>query len=368
MATYGFKLLRVQLYNGRGHTEVNFGPKGEPHYLDRVAGDIANQQERRVLEEKQRAETAASGSVNAVDAETGQDIYIAADDVVTGTDAASLPINVSEKPAAVVRIDDFWRLRSALLMQIQYGIVGDHDRAVDPQGKIADADLRGLATTRPYRALLITPEEGTVGFLAVEVISRSHAGTDLARRLHNAAHGHNLKLRAQGPVADDAAVKDLVNQGRVKEVELFKTIVTSDASTPTMRKVKVTFPIAVGASEAAGILKRVKTWLPRNSGSADKNPINAAEEAKVLASILWKDAALLAFDDARVQVKSKLSNRRLQPLDKTEGFIYDLGEDELEKKQFVQAVASVAQGLFDSIGMEMESDWSEWLDEVPSKQ
>ncbi|POH67626.1 hypothetical protein C3B61_06950 [Cryobacterium zongtaii] len=357
-------MLRVQAFSGGTHTAVNFGPAGEPHFLDRVAEDIAEQKRNRVLDEAARA--ADTGTAHAVDEETGETVYIASDDVVESPDDATLPANIAAKPPAVVRVDETWRLRSGLLMQIQYGIVGDHNRAVDPQGMRADADLTGLATTRPYRALLITPEDGTVGFLAVEVISRSHAGGDLPRRLHNAAHGHNLKLRVQGPVADAAAVRDLVRRGRVKEVELIKTIVTSDAGTPTTRRVKLTFPIAVGASEAKRILSRVTGWLPDSSGQGVTEPIDAAEEAAALAAILWHDAESLAFDTARVHVKSEISDRRLQPLDKTEGFIYELGDVELDNEKFVREVAAVAQGLFYSTGMEMEPDWSDWLDGVPS--
>ncbi|TFC75808.1 hypothetical protein E3T23_14770 [Cryobacterium cheniae] len=366
---YGFKLLRVQAFNGGGHTPVNFGPEGEPHYLDRVAEDIAVLRRKRDAEEILRAAVSSAEGIHpAVDSASGDEIYISSDDVVSGSETAQLPANLSAKPPAVVRVDESWRLRSALLMQIQYGIVGDHNTAVDPQGMRADADLTGLATTRPYRALLITPERGTVGFLAVEVISRSHAGADLARRLHNAAVGHNLKLRPQGPVADAAAVRNLVRRGRVKEVELFKTIVTSDSETPRMRRVKLTFPIAAGASEAAHILSRVTGWLPRKTTGVDSQPVDAAQEASALASILWSDAESLEFDDARVHIKSDLSDRRLQPLDRTEGFVYELGEVELDNTKFVHEVASVAQALFDANEMEMEPDWTDWLDGAGSRQ
>lgn len=364
LARYGFKVLRVKLFNGSGSREVDFGPLDKPHYLDLVAEDILAVKNERLANIAAPSSLPDGGEIGTeivVDAETGDPMVVTSDDLMEAANAAALPPNLLAKPPAVVRVEDFSRLRSALLMRIQYGVVGDHNRAVDPQGVLPDADLTGLATTRPYRALLIAPEHGKVGFLVVEVISRSHAGADLPKRLHRAAHGHNLKIRTQGPVADESAVRALVNTGRVKEVELFKTISTSDAGTPSTRRVKLTFPITVGAAEGSRIIARVKNWLP-GGDSHEGAPVVASEEAAALASILWSDAEQLAFDDARVLVVSDATDRRLQPLDRTEGFTYELGDVDLDDEHFVTEVASIVTSLFVMNEMEMEDDWSDWLD------
>jgi hypothetical protein len=401
LAKYGLKLLRVKLFNGQGHKELDFGPDKEPHYLDRVAEDILALKERRNADEEVVSGAAGTGAEAeppaaaigaeetdgseeatgddvpgaepleteiATDESTGEQVSLSADDVLDSPDATTLPGNIVPKPPAVLRLENYKRLTSALLMQVQYGVVGDHTTAVDPEGLLPDADLKGLATTRPYRALLIAPAKGTTAFLAVEVISRSHAGADLPKRLHKAAVGHNMKLRSQGPVADDGAIRALVRKGRVKEVELFKTISTSDAAAPKTRKVKLTIPLAVGASEGASILEHVKNWLPNRDTTDTPEPLDAKKEAEELASILWSSAAQLAFDDARVHVVSDTSDKRLQPLDKTEGFVYELGDEELDDEKFVIAVASIAGGLFTLNEMEMEPDWSDWLDEPSGDQ
>ena len=354
MAKYGFKLLKVVLRNGRGQTNQDFGATGQSHYLDQVLADIEKLKIERTTEE-----SANVGAVPAtVSLESGEHVTIIGDDVVT-TESESLPEGVQKRPDSVVRIDDAIPFNSALLLKIQYGIVGDHSLAADPTGERADVDLTGLATTRPYRAMIIAPESGENGFLAVEVISRSHAAADLPRRLFNAADGHNRKLKTLGPVADSAAVRELVREGHVTSVELIKSIVTTDQGTPVIRPVKMIFPIAVGMSVADSILARVKSWVPGRNPAEDAEPISPADEAKAIASLLWSDAAELAFDDARVDVKYKTNGRKLQPLDKKDGFTYELGDTELDDDTFVREVASAAQSLFDANEMDMEDDWAQ---------
>jgi hypothetical protein len=356
MAKYGFKLLKVVLRNGRGQANQDFGPSGEPHYLDRVIADVAKMKRDRDSEELVRGDEGGSATV---DLDSGEHITIVGDDVIT-TDTESLPEGVQGRPESVVRIEEAIAYKSGLLLKIMYGIVGDHSLAADPTGERADVDLRGLATTRAYRAMIIAPPSGENGFLAVEVISRSHAAADLPRRLFNAADGHNRKLKTLGPVADAAAVRELVREGRVTSVELIKSIVPSDAASAGHQNVKMVFPIAAGMSAADSILSRVRGWIPSRS-SADDATLDPATEARAIASILWSDAAELAFDDARVDVKSLSNGRKLQPLDKKDGFTYELGDSELDDNSFVREVASAAQGLFDANDMEMEDDWAQPL-------
>jgi hypothetical protein len=366
VAKYGIKLLHIELRNNTGSIPRSFVPPKGPTYLQRVVNDFDVRARSRLQSE---AEAAANEAVlTTADAESGDHVQIAADDVVSGVDEATLPTNARKTASSVVRIDEIRQLESALLLRIQYGLVGDHPLAVDPDGLLEDTDLSGLATTRAYRALIIAPSQGNVGLLAVEVISGSHAGKDLPRRLHNAAVGHNLKIKVNGPIADESAVRNLVRRGRVSEVELFKTIATSDAADPKLRRVKLTFPIAVGASEAGRILEVATRWLPPLSMAAldDENYepeiLDPEIEAAALASLLWHDSVGLAFDDARVRIVSPSNTRRLAPLNHSEGFIYEIGDEEADDDEFVQRVAAIAQPLFAANAIDIDDTWSTWSD------
>lgn len=240
-------------------------------------------------------------------------------------------------------------------------MVGDHEKGVDPEGKKKDADLKKLATTRSYRVMVIAPSKGTTGFLAVEVISRSHAAKHIPRRLFQAAQDHRYKIKPFGPIADEGAVKKLVEEGSVKEVQLFKTFVPSDSQTPVAEDVVLTFKIGHKKSHVASILQRVSSWLPKSADSSSDNeeesPLDPSEEAHSLAAILWSDLEDTQFDDVKVKVTNSKQKRTLQPLDAREGFVYDLGELPVSDDDFCVKVDEAAKVLFSNYGMDMESDW-----------
>jgi hypothetical protein len=351
LSRYGFKLLRVQLFEGRGHTPQEFHPDGQPSYIDRVESDVRAQ----LVEPDETTETVET---HTIDVDSGEHVKITTSDVVDEPAEEPLPEGVTRKPASVIKFQSLRRLNSALMLKVQYGIVGDHQWALDPEGRRADADLRGLAATRAYRALLIVPTAGKVAMLAVEVISRSHPSADLPRRLANAAVGHNLRIRSKGPIADERAVQALMRDGRVTGVELRKSFVTSDQGSNKVRSVKLQFPITVGASEGPRIISHVRNWVSPPKAGDDAKPVNPATEATALASILWSELADLKFDDARVEIKSDVTNRRLKPLDRSEGFVYELGDDQPDDDEFIHRVSSIAQSLFDAQEMSMENDWA----------
>jgi hypothetical protein len=370
LASYGFKLIKIELRHGLRHARVDFG---NAKYLDRVLGDVNAAKKRReealrVIEEAEQ-DAAAVGVVEPLksftqDATTGVVTIASAEDVVDGNED-STTVQKASKRQSLVRFEDAKRLKQAVLLSIQYGVVGDHDKAVDPEGLKRDADLKKLATTRPYRVLIIAPPAGEYGFMAVEVISRSHAAGQMSRRLKQAALDHEFRIKPMGPVADEVAVKKLVEDGAVKEVQLFKTFIPGDSTTPGAEDVVLTFNIGEKKSQAALILQQAIKWLPKKKPSKtaaqevndDEAALDPSAEAHTLAAILWSDLADIDFDDVKVKVTGHKQKRTLQPLDHREGFIYDLGDVRVSDNEFCTEVHEAARVLFADFGMDMEADW-----------
>lgn len=333
MTSYGFKLLLTNLYIGQGQKPQDFGGTG---YLDLLVADVEAAMERRAAalsvaddqapkpleestsegedanpetDEEQAIPTEAqvepSQPSSPADLSASEDIVDSQDD-----DAADTGDDVGvakPKHASVVRLEKVQRLKSGVLLHTQYGLVGDHHLAVDPDAKKIDTDLRELATTRLYRAVLIAPPAGLNAFLAVEVISRSHAAAQLPRRLHQGAQGHRLKLRPKGPVVDKPSLDDLLENGGVQEVELYKTSFAADSSHPDdPEQVTVKIKVGTSSSKSSDLINRIKGWplFNRNNeadgeGEAPKTKIRASEEADALAGILWAEIADVGWDDTK---------------------------------------------------------------------
>lgn len=364
MATYGFKLLEITLHRNTGSKLVNFGKtvaedKSEMHYLDRVIQDFAGT----VAAAPPLDETDLAAHAANEDGEV-EEVVLGSDDVVADeTPDAGIPDSDSKK-LAVVRIDSAIRYRSAVLLNTVYGIVGDHDRAVDPNGEKEDADLSELATTRTYRALLIAPDEGTSGFLAVEVISRSHAGSRLASRLFQGAKGHNFRIRTHGAVADDDAVKDLVNDARIPQVRLFQTIPSEDAAKARTIPAVLTFSIGKDSPEEHRLRNLIPRWLPtkankkRYAEADDENKLSAKKEANALASWLWPAlASEVEFEGAEVEVRGKNRSKRLKPLDMSAGFTYDTSDVRPSDENFIAHVADVVNSVSGTHSVALTDDW-----------
>lgn len=369
LATYGFKLLRIESFIGRGHKRQDFGQIG---LLDLVEKDIAASVERSRAA-REAAAGASDGSLDQDESDTESEVELASldgddvvsgdddspygsDDIVAGDEAGTL---LKKKPDAVVQLEGSTRYRNALLIRIQYGIVGDHEFGVDPTGRSLAVDLKKRATTRHYRAVLITPDKGESGFLAVEAVSRSNPGSQLPRRLHQAATGHSYKIRTLGTVADEPSIRSLMRDGHVEYVELVKSATDEDGAYPVHFDTELRFKLGGKSSYGDDILNHVRGWVANwMDKKDDKMTINAADEARDLASILWKGTEDLGFDTARVKVKSSKQAKTLQPLDVKEGFVYDLGSKRLDDDAFFKEVALVAQSVFSNNEMDMPFGWN----------
>lgn len=350
MSKYGFKLLEIQLRRNTGRKAIDFGNADGKPYLDRLHADALGAIADRKAEEARAEEERLSPTLEEGEIEVTNDDLVHDED----DDAGLLESN---GPAAVVRIDGVSRLVSAVLLTISYGVVGDHSKGIDPEGRRADVDLSSIATARPYRALIVAPTQGNTAYLGVEVISRAHAATRLPARLLKSARGHNFKIKSFGAVADEESIRLLMTGAHVSEVKLMRRVPSADASTPSTNRATLTFSIGKGSPEEVAILKRLARWVPTKKNKAAKKKPVAATEAEQLASYLWPAAKELDFVGVEAVVKKENKTRRLKPLDMREGFTYDLGDEELDDDAFVAELSDVINRLALSNSVDLDDDW-----------
>lgn len=369
MGTYGFKLLDIQIFRDRGRTPVDFSDADGTHYLDHLMADFGDRNtadsagDRDVLtlgSELDGQEPETDGVLAGNDTDGSVEIVrIGSDDVVAEDEPDAGAEDSARKPLAVVRVESAERYQNAVLLSTAYGIVGDHRWAIDPEGIKADADLRRLATTRVYRALVIAPPSGLCGFLAVEVISRSHAAGRLPSRLRQGAKEHVFKMRTFGAVADDESVKELMNGARIPEVRLFQTVPNADSVGSTTVPATLTFRIGKGSREEESLRERLMPWLPTKTNKAKKDKPDPRVEANSLVSWLWPALAKDAdFDTAEVVVQGRNRTKRLKPLDMTEGFTYDLGDVRPSDDNFIKSVKDVVDLISVTNSLNLVDDWA----------
>jgi hypothetical protein len=374
VVSYGFKLIEIQLFHGRGRTALDFGaPDGKNarpvvHYLDRLMADFGAPAR---ADDSDRVEVENSGGevpdqTGAGEGEQVEEVSMHSDDVVGEDSDEGVPVEEGRKQLAVVRVQNATRYRSAVLLDTVYGIVGDHSLAVDPEGREKDTDLTKLATTRHYRALVIAPDEGKNGFLAVEVVSRSHPAGRLPSRLLTGARGHNLKIRTFGAVADEVSVKNLMDDARIREVTLTQTVPSGDSARPSTIKAKLTFSIGAGSIEEETLRKRFRGWVPTRANKAKKKKPTAKQEARELASYLWpKLAKSVKFDEVEALIEGT-HRKRLRPLDMAEGFTYDIGDVVPSDDDFVRHIADVVDTLSATHQINLDDNWADRLEKDES--
>jgi hypothetical protein len=325
MPNYGLRLVGVELHKGRAwKTLEDFGDVDGTDYLDVVVGDLAD--------------AARSDPTADDDQENGDE---------SGDGPESLP--------AVLRVEAVQRLKAAILLTVRYGMVGDHDKAVHPLGKRADQDLTGLATTRRYRAVLITPPTGTQGILAVESVGRSHPTQSIPKLLRSKNAGQ-WGIRTRATVADEAAVNQLKQNGSAGQVHLYRYTPGSDSARGRRPKeIDVTVNLGGDDKLSKKLLEQVSSWV--NLPGKDK--INAKHEAQAVAAIVWQEAKDLPFDNTSVSVRLGNRSKTLRPLDASQGFVYDLGPVRLDDDDFISEVSETVQPLLASLDMDMPQGWNQ---------
>jgi hypothetical protein len=319
MASYGFRLFTVEIFNGRKQKAVNFNDCGGEHFADVAVRLLKNLAVETMvgspkLEAPDDAETIIDGNA-AGDGQPDQPAFRVAEDV-----------NVTDRT-----------VRGSVWM----GRFGSHQRALGAGDASQDTDIRNKAASRSFRFILALPDDGTVGILAVEDISRLCPVSPMTQWLRWQSHADALKASTEGelpgtpwwrirvrPLTDEEHLERMIQQGRVEKLELVKHSV-SRARTRQSEEFRMSAPL-VDNGKISQVSQLVKGWLRREGDLAD-NPddqVTDGDAARQLAAIVGPELVNLGFDDGWVVVQDTFERtKKISPSRMSEIFTYEQAPD-----------------------------------------
>lgn len=335
MSKFGFKVFTATLHRKEINEQLNFSVEGV-NVLEIFCKEVAS-----IIESRESGEHSDSITselpANALPITIDDDLF---------TDMSELGISQHK----VMRFQRALQLEQGLLLEVDYGIVGDHTFGVDPAGKQQDIDIRDLATVRSYRVVVIANPLSSNAVIAYEVISRTHVATHFPDRLHRASSGHNLTLKNGKIAADVEAVNQMIRNSNISAVELTKIIPSNDSVVARSRTARLVIPIGKNSS----LLEITRNYLTKWLSSSN---LNTTDEATSLATILWEDVVDLGFDDARIRIEKDGRSRSISPSDIGEGFTYDIGPNKPSDEILLAHIDEVVARIDLSLSLNVSRNW-----------
>lgn len=359
MATYGYRLFTVELRKGFGRKAVDFADCGGSHYIDFVPKFLARLAETKVGRPVLRSSSVTPGqaSIDEPEATESEGVY----------------------GESAFRVEDPLRNDWAITGSIQAGNFGDHEIALGVPGETEDADLLNRAPVRRFRFVLVLPEKGTTGVLAVEAIGRSCPVDLFIRWISKASQDEALDNRGEedgssepcwwkmtaNQMGDEEHLNEMIRSGKFGKVELVKLDVAADRKR-NKEYLRLTAPSIEGGlvSEVAGV---VKGWWERTRQREIESldqvskpaTVTDAEGAQQLAALIIKGVEGLDFDDGWVVLEEQNGrSNRISPSRMSEVFIYPLSvDDRVSDVEFYRRVRLRAVRIGPSVPVVVE--WPE---------
>jgi hypothetical protein len=358
MSTFGYRLFTVELRKGFGRKPVNFAECSGSHYIDLVSKLLARLAGAKIGRPVMRNSSSSPGLA-----------------VIDEPDSAE-PEGISGESA--FRVEDPLRNERAITGSIQAGNFGDHEIALGVPGETEDADLLNRAPVRRFRFVLVLPENGVRGVLAIETIGRSCPVGLFIKWLSKASQDEAIDNKGvegdtstaepcwwkmvADQMGDEEHLNELIRSGNFGKVELVKLDVTPDRKR-TKEHLRLTAPSIEGGlvSEVASV---VKGWWERTHQRAEPDqgqpePITDAEGAQQLAALVIKGVQGLDFDDGWVVLEEDSGRtNRISPSRMSEVFIYPLSvDDRVSDVEFYRRVRSRALRIAPTVPVAVE--WPE---------
>lgn len=338
MGRLGYRLYTVRVHRGRAHKITNLAECEGAHYQDRIAPLL------------EKLQTISIGN---------PDLNTKADESDGDEEETSL---IGKR---AFRIEKFRRADRAIFGSLYAGRFGDYQLAMSATDEEDDASLEGLAASRSYRFVLVLPEIGEYGILALETIDLTCpigqlTGWVSATSKRNSEAATDGDAEAQPPwwyfkaqqMTDVEQLRDLVQSSRLSKVDLVQYDQTPDRIR-RREKLRVTAPYIEG-SAASVVADALRAWWEQKQAEEERAPdetvvpVTTDEEgANQLSVILGKDIENVHFDDGWVVLKDPADKtRRVSPSRMSELFTYTLSWDvPVSDETFYRKVRDRAQRL-----------------------
>lgn len=275
------------------------------------------------------------------------------------------------------RVEDVQEVGSrALLVRIRYGRHKNEDLGVFiGQGEAPDTPLTDLAPTRSYRALVIPPEVGTVGVLAVESIGGACPVKYLLRWVRRwnydrASAGANssewYKLRAYA-AADPSLLRRYVRQAEMDGAVLIRR----DESGSRLRADEVfRIEAAIRDSSKENLRELATGVLIRETEEVDGDRDDVAPDSSELERVHAEDSQFaaamaealgsgldgLSYDDGYLVLDTESGREHISPSRVPEVFTYPVSTDWPEDQTLLEEVKKRVLSIRRGIGATIDVD------------
>jgi hypothetical protein len=343
LATYGFKLYSVALRIGNGRKDVLFNEAKSGstwRYADHA---------KKILSEHLNLKVAGLPHLR-------DEIPSAADST---TEAIFSPVA-------------FGSQGDHITFTVRHGRPSGHELALSHPnaGEAKEVDIKGLAPVRSYRAVLIAPEHGTVGVLAVESIAGACPATPIVKWLSKWSQdradwelGTNektipwYKLKAR-PLGDVEQLQRFLDHASASEIVLTKHAPSQDRKRGAQELLVKT--AALTNSMQLGSREVVKYWSDMALTGESSDDLSGGSDIKKLASLVGPEIGEIDFDEAKIVMRDEGGNTKsISPSNLNDVFTYKLAEDVPPADPVLYAgIRHAVEGLSEAAKLEL--DFTNW--------
>lgn len=226
--------------------------------------------------------------------------------------------DVSNAPSRtpVMRIDGVKQAGTTVEVQVSYGRKGDYGFAIDLDGG-ADIPLQRAAAGRPYRVLVHFPRAGHRAVMVAEVVSRTHVGEVLMKRI--SVENHKQAQQPDGTetdwlrwlpsgMFDESRIREVLENGAVEGIRLRRRGASGAGRKGTQDLTLTQLGLPSGKRREAE--KLIKKWVKKYLGKADSP---GAEPVAALTALVDADVSGVQFTDGEFRFNESGKEQGLGP-------------------------------------------------------
>lgn len=338
MALHGFRLYTVEVTAGRGRQRLTFGE-----------GDLVNP----AVEFARRLKQLEGTTFVREAAYQPRDPDKA--------DAASAPARTP-----VMRIDTVTRSENSVAITVSYGRKGEYGFAMRLEGG-EDISLEGAAAGRPYRAIIHFPATGTQAVMVSEVVSRTHVGEVLLRRLsvenyHAAEESGAARDEVGEPDAstwlrwlpngifDEGRIREVLTEGTIEGIRLRRTGRTASGKRTSRDLTLTQAGLPAGKQEQAQ--KVVAKWVKKHLGIQERD--GKVVGVGALVRLVDADVSKVGFTDGTLTFHEGGKTQSLGPNNLDKILMYPMSDQRPTIEELRTASAARLRPLLQELAIPIE--------------